>query len=53
MNFIITGGTGFIGTHLTNLLIEKFPKARIYNLDIVKSGTPNPVVKNYKNALKD
>lgn len=53
MNFIITGGTGFIGTHLTNLLIEKFPKARIYNLDIVKSGTPNPVVKNYKKALKD
>lgn len=53
MNFIITGGTGFIGTHLTNLLIEKFPKVKIYNLDIVKSGTPNPVVKNYKKALKD
>ena len=53
MNFIITGGTGFIGTHFTNLLIEKFPKARIYNLDIVKSGTPTPVVKNYKKALKD
>lgn len=53
MNFIITGGTGFIGTHLTNLLIEKFPKVKIYNLDIVKPGTPNPVVKNYKKALKD
>lgn len=53
MNFIITGGTGFIGTHLTNLLIENFPKVKIYNLDIVKPGTPNPVVKNYKKALKD
>ena len=53
MNFIITGGTGFIGTHLTNLLIERFPKVNIYNLDIVKPGTPNPVVKNYKKALKD
>lgn len=53
MNYIITGGTGFIGTHLTNLLKEKYPEANIYNLDIVKPGTPNPVVKNYKKALRD
>lgn len=45
MNYIITGGTGFIGTHLTNLLRELNPDANIYNLDIVKPGTPNPVVK--------
>ena len=53
MNYIITGGTGFIGTHLTNLIRERFPNANIYNLDIVKPGTPNPVVKDYKPALKD
>src|SRR5574344_2938572 len=53
MNYIITGGTGFIGTHLTNLLKEKYPEANIYNLDIVKPSTPNPVVKNYKKALRD
>ncbi len=53
MNYIITGGTGFIGTHLTNLLRELHPDAKIYNLDIVKPGTPNPVVKNYKPAVRD
>lgn len=53
MNYIITGGTGFIGTHLTNLLNEVHPEARVWNLDIVKPGTPNPVVKNYKPAVRE
>ena len=53
MNYIITGGTGFIGTHLTNLIRERYPEANIYNLDIVKPGNPNPVVKNYKPAVKE
>lgn len=53
MNYIITGGTGFIGTHLTNLLKERYPNAQVYNLDIVKPGTPNPVVKDYKPALRE
>lgn len=53
MNYIITGGTGFIGTHLTNLIKKRYPDAQIYNLDIVKPGTPNPVVKDYKSALQD
>lgn len=35
MNFIITGGTGFIGTHLANLLNERYPNDMIWNLDIV------------------
>lgn len=53
MNYIITGGTGFIGTHLTNLLNEAHPEAKVWNLDIVKPGTPNPVVKNYKPAVRE
>ena len=53
MNYIITGGTGFIGTHLTNLLLEVHPEAKVWNLDIVKPGTPNPVVRNYKPAVKE
>ena len=53
MNFIITGGTGFIGTHLTNLLNEVHPEAKVWNWDIVKPGTPNPVVKNYKPAVRE
>jgi nucleoside-diphosphate-sugar epimerase len=35
MNYIIFGGTGFIGTHLANLLHERYPDARIWNIDIV------------------
>ena len=53
MNYIITGGTGFIGTHLTNLILENYPNAKVWNLDIVKPGTPNPVVKNYKPAVRE
>lgn len=53
MNYIITGGTGFIGTHLTNLLNEVHPEAKVWNLDIVKPRTPNPVVKNYKPAVRE
>ena len=47
MNYFITGGTGFIGTHLSSLLHEVHPETRIYNLDIVEPGTPLPTVKNY------
>lgn len=53
MNYIITGGTGFIGTHLANFISEINPSANIYNLDIVKPGTPLPTVKNYKPTLKE
>lgn len=53
MNFFITGGTGFIGTHLANLLSERYPESIIYNLDIVKPGNPLPTVKNYKSALRE
>ena len=35
MNYIITGGTGFIGTHLANLLHEVHPNDKIWSLDIV------------------
>lgn len=52
-NYIITGGTGFIGTHLTNLILAEHPEAKVWNLDIVKPGTPNPVVKNYKPAVRE
>ena len=53
MNYIITGGTGFIGTHLANLIAETVPNAKIYNLDIVEPGIPLPTVKNYKPTLKE
>lgn len=35
MNYIIFGGTGFIGTHLANLLSEIHPSDKIWSFDIV------------------
>lgn len=53
MNYFITGGTGFIGTHLTKLLKEAHPEATVYNLDIVEPGTPLPAVKkHYRSPLR-
>lgn len=32
-NILITGGAGFIGSHLVNLMVEKYPNYNIINLD--------------------
>ncbi|MES2774150.1 MAG: dTDP-glucose 4,6-dehydratase [Bacteroidota bacterium] len=32
-NIIITGGAGFIGSHVVNLFVKKYPQYRIINLD--------------------
>lgn len=34
MNYLIFGGSGFIGNHLVNLIKEKYPDSNVYNLDI-------------------
>lgn len=39
MNYLIFGGSGFIGTHLTNLINSTEPEANIYNLDIVENNS--------------
>ncbi len=51
MNYIIFGGSGFIGTHLIHLLNEiRKPEDKIYDLDIVMPGeegvVPGIVEKN-------
>lgn len=38
MSYLIFGGSGFIGTHLVNLLHEQHPAATIYNLDVVENN---------------
>jgi len=38
MNYIIFGGSGFIGSHLISLIREMHGDATIYNLDIVESN---------------
>lgn len=32
-NLLITGGAGFIGSHLVRLMVNKYPECRIINLD--------------------
>ena len=52
MNYCITGGSGFIGTHLTNLLKERFPHCHIYNLDIVENSQEGKVTYIYCDVRK-
>ena len=32
-NILITGGAGFIGSHLVRLFVNKYPKYQIINMD--------------------
>ena len=32
-SILITGGAGFIGSHLVNLLVKKYPQTNIINID--------------------
>lgn len=37
MNHFIFGGSGFIGTHLVDILKEQYPQSNVFNLDIVQN----------------
>ena len=34
-NILVTGGAGFIGSHLIRLLVDKYPKYHIINMDVL------------------
>ncbi len=52
MNYFITGGSGFIGTHLTDLLKNICPECNIYNLDIVENNQNGKVTFIYCDVRK-
>ena len=35
MNIVLTGGSGFIGSHLINYFVSKYPDYQIHGLDIL------------------
>ncbi len=35
INILITGGAGFIGSHVVRLFVNKYPEYRIINLDLL------------------
>ena len=51
-NILITGGAGFIGSHVLNLFLMKYPNYNIYNVDILTyAGNLENLkaIENYKN----
>ena len=34
-SILVTGGAGFIGSHLVRLLVNKYPEYKIINMDVL------------------
>ena len=49
-NIIITGGAGFIGSHVVRLFVKRYPQYRIINLDLLTyAGNLGTIAKDIDN----
>ena len=49
-NILITGGAGFIGSHVVRLFVSKYPEYRIVNLDKLTYAGNLANLKDIENA---
>ncbi|OEY73973.1 dTDP-glucose 4,6-dehydratase [Salegentibacter salarius] len=49
-NILITGGAGFIGSHVIRLFVNKYPNYRIFNLDALTYAGNLENIKDIENA---
>ncbi len=49
MTILITGGAGFIGSHVIQLFVEKYPEYHIFNLDALTYAGNLENLKNFEN----
>src|SRR5688500_11324405 len=50
MNILVTGGAGFIGSHLVRLLVNKYPQYRIVTFDALTYAGNLANLKDLENA---
>jgi dTDP-glucose 4,6-dehydratase len=50
MNILITGGAGFIGSHLVRHFVQQYPEYQIYNLDLLTYAGNLANLKDIENA---
>ena len=48
-NILITGGAGFIGSHVVNFFVKNYPNYHIYNLDILSYASSLDNLNKIKN----